>query len=68
MIVNIATNQLQVTTVKNTAQESAVIRQWSETKHQLGLMVNHLSEIGQDLVRKLRHGEPYLKRETNVNG
>lgn len=66
MIVNIATNQLQVTTVKNTAQESAVIRQWSEIKHQLGLMVNHLSEIGQDLVRKLRHGEKKFLFEINT--
>ncbi len=62
MNVNIAINQLQVTTVKNTAAEIVVIQQWLAIKHQLGLMANHLKEIGQDLEQNLKSGVNwYLK-------
>jgi hypothetical protein len=56
MNVNIAINQLQVITVKNTAREVAAIQQWLEIKHQLGLMVNRLNEIEQDLEKNLKNG------------
>ncbi len=60
MNVNIAINQLQVTTVKNTAAEIAAIRQWLVIKRQLGLMANHLKEIGQDLEQNLKSGESWF--------
>ena len=62
MNVNIAINQLQAITLKNTVQESVVIRLWLEIKHRLGLMENHLKEIEQEMVQNCENGEKkYLK-------
>jgi len=62
MNVNIAINQLQVITLKNTAQENAVILLWLEIKHLLGLMENRLKEIGQEMALNYENGErKYLK-------
>ena len=63
MIVNIAKNQLQVITAKNIVLVSVVIQQWLEIKHQNGLMVNHLKEIGQDLELKLKNGVSWFLKE-----
>ena len=63
MNVNIAINQLQAITLKNTAQENAVIQQWLEIKHQLGLMANHLKEIGQEMVQNYVSGEQKFSKE-----
>ena len=56
MNVNIAINQLQAITLQNTAQENAVIQRWLETKHQLGLMANHLKGIGQGMEKSCEIG------------
>ena len=62
MNVNIAISQLQAITLKNTVQESVVIRLWLEIKHRLGLMENHLKEIEQEMVQNCENGEKkYLK-------
>ena len=62
MNVNIAINQLQAITLKNTAQESAVIRLWLEIRHRLGLMGNRLKGIEQEMVQNYENGErKYLK-------
>ena len=63
MIVNIAKNQLQVITAKNIVLVNVVIQQWLEIKHQSGLMVNHLKEIGQDLEVKLKNGVNWFLKE-----
>ena len=63
MNVNIAIIQLQVITLKNTVQENAVILQWLEIKHQLGLMANHLKEIGQEMVQNYENGEQKFLKE-----
>jgi hypothetical protein len=63
MNVNIAINQLQAITLKNTAQENAVIQQWLEINHQLGLMANHLKEIGQEMVQNYVSGEQKFSKE-----
>lgn len=62
MNVNIAISQLQAITLKNTVQESVVIRLWLEIKHRLGLMESHLKEIEQEMVQNCENGEQkYLK-------
>ena len=62
MNVNIVINQLQAITLKNTAQENAVILLWLEIKHLLGLMGNHLKETGQEMALNYENGErKYLK-------
>jgi len=66
MNVNIARNLLQAITLKNTAQESAVIQQWLATKHQLGLMANRLKEIGQGMVQKYESGEQKFLKEITI--
>ena len=63
MIVNIAKTQLQVITAKNIVLVSVVIQQWLGIKHQNGLMVNHLKEIGQDLELKLKNGVSWFLKE-----
>jgi hypothetical protein len=63
MNVNIAINKLQAITLKNTAQESAVIQQWLEIKHRLGLMANHLKETEQEMVQNYESGEQKFLKE-----
>ena len=63
MIVNIAKNQLQAITLKNIAQENAVIQQWLEIKHRLGLMANHLKETGQEMAKNYESGEQKFLKE-----
>lgn len=63
MNVNIAITQLQVITVKNTAQEIVAIQQWLEIKRQLGLMGNRLKEIEQDLGLNLKNGVKQFSKE-----
>ena len=63
MIVNIAKNQLQDITLKNIAQENAVIQQWLEIKHRLGLMANHLKETGQEMAKNYESGEQKFLKE-----
>ena len=67
MNVNIAINQLQVITLQNTAQENAVIQQWLEIKHRLGLMANHLKGIGQETAQSYEIGvKKYLQGITSL--